>query len=70
MIVFIDETSFETPPSKFISLLVIVSRKYDINKLLLLDQAILKIFQDNISSLFVVYLLRIGQTSELRSFAC
>lgn len=70
MIVFIDETSFETPPSKSISLLVIVLRKYSIDKLLLLEQAIKKNFQDTISSLFAVYLLRIEQTSELRSFGC
>jgi len=39
MIVFIDETSFETP-SKSTSLLVIASRKYKIAMWLLPEQAI------------------------------
>jgi hypothetical protein len=70
MIVFIDETSSETPPSKSTSLLMIVSKMYGIIILLQREQAIKKASKDSESSLFPVYLLRIEQMSELQSFVC
>ena len=64
------KTCFETPRSKSVSLLVVVLRRHWFFFVLLpIWYAIKKSSKDSKSSLFVVYLLRFEQTSELRSFA-